>query len=319
MKKFYTKQDIQELKSIDVFTYMMNVEPDNLIKVSSKSYCTKEHDSMRIDPNGWNWFSKGIGGRSAYSYLEIVKELDFKTIMDLLHNLSINEEKVSFNVLELNKKKDFILPEKSVNNKKIIKYLLSRGIDYDIIIECINKELLYEDINHNVVFVGYDKEHNPRYAFKRASNDTRFMQEVEGSHKDFSFSLKSNINNSSVNIFESAIDLLSYATLLKLDGKEWYNENLLSLGGVYAPLKNEEYKALPIALNLYLNNNPNTKKVVLHLDNDSAGRGSTNALIKQLENRYEVVDDAVIYGKDVNDFLCKKQGINRKKKLERER
>ena len=74
MKKFYTKQDIQELKSIDVFTYMINVEPNNLVKVSSKSYCTKEHDSMRIDPNGWNWFSKGIGGRSAYSYLEIVKE-----------------------------------------------------------------------------------------------------------------------------------------------------------------------------------------------------------------------------------------------------
>ena len=319
MKKFYTKQDIKELKSIDIFTYMINVEPDNLVKVSSKSYSTKEHDSMRIDEVGWNWFSKGIGGRSAYSYLEIVKKLDFKSIMDILHDLSINENKVSYNILESNKKKDFILPERFENNDRVIKYLTSRGIDKDIILECISKELLFEDVNHNAVFIGYDKYNKPRYAFKRASNDTRFMQEVEGSHKAFSFSLKSNKENNSIHIFESAIDLLSYATLLKLDGKEWNNENLLSLGGVYAPPKNDEYKTLPIALNLYLNNNQNTKKIYLHLDNDNAGRSSTNALIKLLENRYEVVDAAVIYGKDVNDFLCKKLGINRKKKLEIER
>ena len=319
MKKLYTKQEIKELKSIDILTYMINNEPDELVKISSKSYTTKEHDSMRIDTNGWYWFSQGVGGRSAYSYLKTVKEIEFKDIMDILYDLQNKANKVLYQVLESNKKKDFILPEHYNNNDKIINYLIKRGIDKDIILECISKELLYEDINHNVVFVGYDKYNIPRYAFKRASNNTRFMQEVEGSHKAFSFSLKSNKDNNSIHVFESAIDLLSYATLLKLKGKEWYNENLISLGGVYKPLKENEYKTLPISLNLYLNNNPNTNKIILHLDNDNAGRSSTEALIKMLENRYKIIDEAVIYGKDVNDFLQKKLGINNKNRYEKER
>lgn len=37
-------------------------------------------------------------------------------------------------------------------------YLIGRGIDKDIISECIDNRLIYEDLpNHNVVFVGYDK------------------------------------------------------------------------------------------------------------------------------------------------------------------
>ena len=43
------------------------------------------------------------------------------------------------------------------------------------------------------------------------------MQEAYGSHKAFSFKLNSLENNNEVHIFESAIDLLSYATILKLE------------------------------------------------------------------------------------------------------
>jgi hypothetical protein len=40
-----------------------------------------------------------------------------------------------------------------------------------------------------------------------------------------------------VHLFESAIDLLSYVTLQKSEGKEWREEHLLSLAGVYQPAK----------------------------------------------------------------------------------
>lgn len=51
--------------------------------------------------------------------------------------------------------------------------------------------------------------------------------------------------NDTVHLFESAIDLLSYATLQKLDGKEWRREHLLSLAGVYQPAKEiEKVKSL---------------------------------------------------------------------------
>ena len=43
-------------------------------------------------------------------------------------------------------------------------------------------------------------------------------------------------------VFESAIDLLSYATMQKLDRKEWRTEHLLSLAGVYQPARDRKVK-----------------------------------------------------------------------------
>ena len=51
-----------------------------------------------------------------------------------------------------------------------------------------------------------------------------------------------------VHLFESAIDLLSYATLQKMDGQDWRAEHLLSLAGVYQPAKEIERSKVPAAL-----------------------------------------------------------------------
>ena len=145
------------------------------------------------------------------------------------------------------------------------------------------------------------------------------MQDAYGSHKAFSFKLDSLDKNDSVHLFESAIDLLSYATLMKLDNKEWYNANLLSLAGVYQPAKKIDESKIPLALNYYLNQNQNIKKIILHFDNDSAGRIATMALKTILPKQYEVVDDPPKVGKDFNDFLCDRVGINYKKRYGKER
>ena len=104
------------------------------------------------------------------------------------------------------------------------------------------------------------------------------MKDAYGSHKAFSFKLDSLEKSDTVHLFESAIDLLSYATLNKLENKEWYNDNLLSLAGVYQPAKKIDESKIPLALNYYLNQNQSIKKIYLHFDNDSAGRIATMAL-----------------------------------------
>ena len=48
----------------------------------------------------------------------------------------------------------------------------------------------------------------------------RFIGETNGSDKNYSFSIFTEKPNDTVHLFESAIDLLSYATLQKLEGKE---------------------------------------------------------------------------------------------------
>ena len=80
-----------------------------------------------------------------------------------------------------------------------------------------------------------------------------------------------------MHVFESAIDLLSYATMQKLDGKEWRTEHLLSLAGVYQPAKEIERSKVPAALTRFLKEHSDVKEIVLHLDNDRTGRLATKS------------------------------------------
>ena len=138
------------------------------------------------------------------------------------------------------------------------------------------------------------------------------MKEAYGSNKAFSFKLDSYEESDSLHLFESAIDLLSYASIYK----DYYKENLLSLAGIYTPQNNVEDSKLPLVLNYYLNQHPNIKNIYLHLDNDSAGREATKALELLLSKKYNVYDDPSQYGKDWNDYL---KHINELKKRSFER
>ena len=317
---YYTPEEIQKAKQMDLYTYLENYEPDELVHFSRDTYMTRTHDSLKISNGMWYWFSQGVGGKTALEYLIKVRDYSFIQAVETILGYSNNRPPVVCKQKEKIKNINVLLPKKSMNNDRVIKYLTGRGIDIDIVKECIDNRLIYQQYpNNNVVFVGYDKNNTPRYACIRATNYSRFMQDAYGSHKAFSFKLDSLENNNEVHLFESAIDLLSYATLLKMNNKEWYNYNLLSLAGVYQPAKKIDDSKIPLALNFYLNQHQDIKKIYLHLDNDSAGRIATMALKTVLPKQYEVIDDPPKVGKDFNDFLCAKLGINYKKNYERVR
>ena len=317
---YYQPEEIQRAKEMDLYTYLKNYDPEELVHFSRDTYMTRTHDSLKISNGMWYWFSRGIGGKTALEYLIQVKDYTFIQAVETILGYAKTNPPTEYQQQKKIQNIRLILPKKSNDNSKIIQYLVGRGIDKDIILECIDNNLIYEDLpNHNVVFVGYDKTNTPRYAGVRASNNSRYMKDAYGSHKAFSFKLEAIEKNDSVHLFESAIDLLSYTTINKLDGKEWYNDNLLSLAGVYQPAKKIDESKIPLALNYYLNQNPDIKKIYLHFDNDSAGRIATMALKTVLPKKYEVIDDPPKIGKDFNDFLCAKVGINYKKRYEKER
>ena len=72
-----------------------------------------------------------------------------------------------------------------------------------------------------------------------------------------------------MHLFEAAIDLLSYATLLKAQGKDYKSENLLSLSGVYQPKKESKDSKIPIALSVFLEKNPLIKTCLLYTSSNS--------------------------------------------------
>lgn len=213
--------------------------------------------------------------------------------------------------------KVLLLPERSPSTDKVTEYLFGRGIDYGIIEYCISKGLVYESLPyHNAVFVGYDHERKPRYAAFRATNSTRIMGDCSGSDKHYSFRIADSTSDE-LHLFECAIDLLSFATLELMEGRDWREKNLVSLSGVYLSKKRPEESKTPMALSQFLDDNPHIRKVTLHFDNDAAGRSASMALKAKLGDQYEITDCPPQYGKDYNDFLCRRLGISREKHSER--
>ena len=313
---YYTKEEIKKAKQIDLYNYLNQRYPDELIPFSNGTFITREHDSLKKSNGMWYWFSRGVGGKSALDYLMKVKEMSFMEAMKEVLGLPNNSKEYNYQP----KKKENVelqLPNKNENCNKVIAYLKNRGIDDEIINECISKELIYESKDkHNVVFVGYDDNYNPKFASERGTNDSRYMHDCYGSNKAFSFKLTDkNKLNDSIHVFESTIDLLSYATLLKRNNIDYHLENLISLAGVYQPAGRIEDSKLPITLALFLNNNQNIENIYLHLDNDQAGRLATQGLKKAIKNIYKVIDEPPKIGKDFNDYLCYIKGI--KKNYER--
>ena len=102
-------------------------------------------------------------------------------------------------------------------------------------------------------------------------------------------------------MFESAIDLLSYATLEQRAGRVWKCDALLSLAGVF---KQRREKVVPVALMQFLSDHPAVQRICLHLDNDEVGRSAAKGIAEGLVGKsYEVVNQPPKYGKDVNDQL----------------
>ena len=302
---------ITEAKRMDLLTYLREYEPGELVKFSSNTYTTRTHDSLKISNGKWMWWSRGIGGKSALDYLIKVRGMDFVgAVQTIMGNGS-----VSFPTCENNKsyeEQPLLLPEKSPTTDVVFDYLFGRGIDYEFINHCLEQELIIESLPyHNAVFIGYDENKEPKYAAYRATNQSRIMGDCTGSKKQYSFRLTAE-NTGEVHLFECAIDLLSYATLMKLEGKDWRQLNLVSLAGVYSPKQKIEDSKVPVTLGRLLEKDKTIRRIVLHLDNDIAGRNATKALQTILSDKYEVVDDPPQYGKDVNDFLCKRLGIKDK-------
>lgn len=235
---------VREVKRMDLLTYLKNYEPYELVHFSGNTYTTRTHDSLKISNGKWMWWSQRTGGRSALDYLIKVRGYSFLEAVELLAERA-NIQPPLFVSENVPMEKQLLLPKKNQDDQKVIAYLLGRGIDKEIIQFCLESGRVYESaFHHNAVFVGMDEKDNPKYAAIRGTG-TSFIGEANGSDKNYSFSIFTEKSCDTMHLFESAIDLLSYATLQKLEGKEWRREHLLSLAGVYQPAKEIEKSKVP--------------------------------------------------------------------------
>ena len=266
-------------RRMDLYTYLSIYEPHELVHVGGREYCTREHDSLKISNGLWCWHSRDEGGASALDYLIKVKRIPFRKAVAIMLEKELQETPSFIAERPTESDKKLILPEINVTYNRVKYYLKCRGIDEKLIDCCINKGLLYESYPyHNCIFVGFDEQGKPR--------SFRIMYPSDTLH-----------------VFESAIDLLSYMTIIKKTTGKWPKESMVSLGGVYARKTRDAVTKVQIPLQSAIQSANNLKKIILHLDNDTAGRQATVNIIAALYDHFEVIDEPPKYGKDMNDEL----------------
>ena len=305
---YLSKDQIATAREMDLLTYLRRFEPDELVHIGGNTYTTHTHDSLKISNGKWCWWSRNIGGTNALDYLTCVEGTPFLDAVQRILGEPPHVPPKSEPTAPLSKT-EFTLPPKHADNRRVFAYLRSRGIDAEIINHCIKHGQLYEDAErHNCVFVGYEHGKPAYGALRGTLSETTFAGEVPGSDKRFSFAVPLCAGGKTLCVFESAVDALSYLTLLKLRGQDWRAANTLSLSGVYQPRKDGSIRS-PAALEQYLKDNPGVKRIVLCLDNDEPGRAASAAIQKRL-SEYEVIDNPPRRGKDYNDQLRLVKGIS---------
>ena len=308
-----TPEQIEKAKQMDLLTYLQSYEPGNLKKISHDTWCTKEHDSLKISNGKWHWFSRHIGGKTALDYLIKVKGISFVKAVEIITGYAAVLPPVYTGIEKPIEPKKLELPLYNEDICEVRRYLKGRGISDTVIDFCHENKMLYEDAKyHNCVFLGYDGN-TPKYGAVR-STVSDFKRDLTGSDKRFSFFIPAESDTGTVHLFESAIDLLSFASLEIKVKRNWRRDDLLSLAGVY---KTDKKQDIPLALRTYLERHTGTKAVYLHLDNDEVGRMATKQITEALSSQYTVIDQPPQSGKDFNDYL--KNEIQKEKRKEQVR
>lgn len=163
-------------------------------------------------------------------------------------------------------------------NRRVQAYLgKTRYIDFEVINHFIKHGFLYESADkHEVVFLSKDKNDVVKYASKRSTlTNSSFRQDISNSNKEYGFKMIG--ESEKVFVFESPIDLLSHATISKVQGYSWKKDSRVSLGGVS-----------DIALKKFLEENKNIEEIILFLDNDAVGVENANKICKKYEINYKV-------------------------------
>ena len=256
----YTQAQIDRANAVSLEDFL-RTQGETLIK-SGREYRWKEHDSLTVRGNKWFRHSQSKGGYP----IDFVMEFYGKSFPEAVQLLT-GESAEGQSEASTAPPTAFHLPLHNRTADRAIQYLCeSRGLNKTLVEAFLLSGDIYEDAKrHNVVFVGRDRSGTPRYAHVRGTADP-FRQDIAGSDKSYPFHYEGNGNQ--LFVFEAPIDLLSFICLYPQD---WQTRSYLALGGVSGK-----------ALDRFLSERKDTRKVFLCLDSDTAGSEACTRLAQDI-------------------------------------
>ena len=282
----YTQAQIDRANAVSLEVFL-RTQGETLIK-SGREYRWKEHDSLTVRGNKWFRHSQSKGGYP----IDFVMEFYGKSFPEAVQLLT-GESGEGQTEATTAPPTAFHLPLHNRTADRAIQYLTeSRGLNKTLVEAFLLSGDIYEDVKrHNVVFVGRDRSGTPRYAHVRGTADP-FRQDITGSDKSYPFRYEGNGNQ--LFVFEAPIDLLSFICLYPQD---WQARSYLALGGVSGK-----------ALDRFLSDRRDTRKVFLCLDSDTAGNEACTRLAQDIPGEIAVIR-LVPARKDWNDVLRQQKDI----------
>ena len=289
----FTDTEMQIVRETDLLELLTHLGYQ--VKRIGRYHTTAEMDSLRIkDRRTWFRYSQNTGGDA----ISLVQQFCGKSFPEAVEYLLTFHGKARDAPIPqpkpISPKQKFSLPPRNADDRRVFAYLRKRGIAAQVIRQFLNSGLLYEDAeHHNCVFVGKNSAGQVKYAGLRGTYDREgkgFRGDVTGSDKRVGFALPYDRSSDQVFVFEAPIDLMSYLTLHR------NTPNALALCGLYDG-----------ALQAYLTDHPQIKRIELCLDADEPGQKAA----QQLQEKYQLQGYAVTVekprcGKDWNEYLQKR-------------
>ena len=193
-------------------------------------------------------------------------------------------------------RKQLKLPEKSADYRRVYAYLVkTRGIDPDVVSAFLNSRRLYESEDyHNCVFVTYDENGDPAYAFQRGTNPKNpYKKDVYGSDKITGFPVYRQ-GSTKVIVFEAPIDMMSYLSMYADEKSSMIALGCLSPKGLYR----------------FLTQHNEIDTVTLLLDNDEPATRAIEQITEMLTQHKYKIEEHELRGfmiesgtKDINEYL----------------
>ena len=275
----YTREQIQRADDTDLYVFLSG--RGEQFKRCGKEYRWLRHDSVMISKNEWYRFSQNKGGHAidfmkefyGLSFAEAVKELLGEEGAGDTDRRTAKEDAGRQKVCPI-PLPGLELPERNESCEIARKYLIEqRKLSEHLVDQMIEKGDIYESkAYHNVVFVGRDKEQNPRYAAMRGTDENRYRGESKGSEKAYGFGHVG--TDEKLFVFESPIDLLSYITAVPED---WEKHSYISLGGLSEKAMKRMYTEYPHIHSIYL-----------CLDNDEPGNERCRQFVSLIPEKLSV-------------------------------
>lgn len=307
-----SKQEINDLKNISIVDFC---EKNGITLSGTGNWKSlEEHDSCVIDVNNnsFIWNSKQKSG-DIINFVEEYYNVDFKEATQILgakkdapyltktyqDEVTIPKELKDISLLQND------LQEQN-NMKHIYAYLRkTRKIDYAIVQEFVDKKLIAEDINRNLIFKTFDKEDKEKLiALSKKGTSVKPYQFISPHSENVGFRFATSDTVKTLYVYEAPIDLMSHYEMNK--------EKLIKDNALLVAMTGLKSNAVLNNIKEY-----DPEKVVFCVDNDDAGKHFIEKMRSILpENLKDKMEILVPEKKDWNEDIKEKKYLHEKEEIQ---